>query len=497
MPLKIQVASADPVDTKADLVVIGVREGDEKSLGALDRALGGGLADLLRHDDFHAKKDQRVVLSTLGRLPAARVALFGLGKEELDDAAIRLYAASAAKLAQSEKAETLAVVVPKGIDAARHRFLAEGLVLGAYRFTKYLTGDRRPKKSLARVVLLAHGPKRPLAAEQRGVALGAAIGEAISLTRDLQNEPPNELTPTALAAAAAKSARSHGLKVTVMDYRRLQQEGMKLIVAVGQGSVNKPALVHITYAPKKKAKRKIVVIGKGLTFDSGGLCIKPAQGMGDMKTDMSGAANVVGFMAAVAALAPPDVEVHGILGCAENMPDGEAYRPGDVFGSLDGKTVEIINTDAEGRLVLADCLTYASRLAPDLIIDNATLTGACVVALGTNCSGFYATSGDLADAFGRAAREAGEQFWHMPLLEDLKDQLKSDVADLKHTGDRWGGSITAALFLREFVGKNIPWIHCDIAGPSLSSRAYGIYPKGGTGHGVLTFLRFLERGAGA
>jgi leucyl aminopeptidase len=287
-------------------------------------------------------------------------------------------------------------------------------------------------------------------------------------------------------------ARAAGLKATVFDAKRIEQEGMKLITAVGQGSVNEPRFVHIAYVPQKKAKKRVVVVGKGLTFDSGGLCIKPAQGMGDMKTDMSGAANVVGLLAAVAAL-KLDVEVHGILGCAENMPDGKAYRPGDVFGSLDGKTVEIINTDAEGRLVLADCLTYAVGLKPDLIIDNATLTGACVVALGMTCSGFYATSDELGESFARAAREAGEQFWRLPLLEDLKESLKSDVADLKHTGDRWGGSITAALFLREFVG-NVPWIHCDIAGPSLSPRAYGIYPKGGTGHGVLTFLRFLEGG---
>ena len=494
MPLKLQVVSSDPLDTKADLVAIGVREGDDSIFGALDRALGGGFTELIRREDFSGKKDSRLSLATLGRLPAARVLLLGLGKDEPSDAALRLFAATASKAAHADKAESLALVAPKGLEAERFRFLAEGLVLGAYRFSKYLTGDRRPKKELTRAAILVAG-KKSHTVEQRAVVRGAAVGEAINVTRDLQNEPPNELTPAALAATAAKVARTHGLKVTVMDYRRLQQAGMKLIVAVGQGSVNKPSLVHMTYTPKKKAKKKIVVVGKGLTFDSGGLCIKPAQGMGDMKTDMSGAANVVGFMAAVAALAPADIEVHGILGCAENMPDGEAYRPGDVFGSLDGKTVEIINTDAEGRLVLADCLTYASRLHPDLIIDNATLTGACIVALGANCSGFYATSDDLGASFARAAGEAGEQFWRLPLLEDLKEQLKSDIADLKHTGDRYGGSITAALFLREFVGKNIPWIHCDIAGPSLSTRAYGIYPKGGTGHGVLTFLRFLENGA--
>jgi leucyl aminopeptidase len=260
--------------------------------------------------------------------------------------------------------------------------------------------------------------------------------------------------------------------------------------AVAQGSHNEPRFIHMTYAPKKKAKKKLVFVGKGLTFDSGGLCIKPAPGMGEMKSDMGGAAAVLGLMAAVAAL-KPNVEVHGVIGAAENMPDGAAYRPGDVFGSLDGKTVEVVNTDAEGRLVLADALTYASRLSPDLLVDAATLTGACVVALGKTCSAFYTAEERLVHDLEGAAKEAGEQFWRMPLLEDLREQLKSDVADLKHLGDRWGGSISAALFLREFVGK-AKWIHCDVAGPVLADSAKGAYPKGGTGHAVLTFLKMVE-----
>jgi leucyl aminopeptidase len=210
-----------------------------------------------------------------------------------------------------------------------------------------------------------------------------------------------------------------------------------------------------------------------------------------MKSDMAGAAAVLGLMAAVGATRP-ELEVHALIGAAENMPDGSAYRPADVFSSLDGKTVEIINTDAEGRLVLADALAYAVGLKPDLIVDAATLTGAALVALGKTCSAFYATDDKLAAQLDAAAHEAGEAFWRMPLLDELAEQLKSDVADLKHTGDRWGGSITAALFLREFVGK-VPWLHCDIAGPVLAERARGMYPKGGTGHAVLTFLSLVER----
>jgi leucyl aminopeptidase len=495
MPFKLQVVATDPLETKADLAVYGAFEqGSSAPLAALQKAFGAGLKELVAQEDFKGKRDQKLSIPTVGRLPVGKVALLGLGDPaKLTDAHLRLFGAAATKLALAERAESVAITVPEGITGDRLRYLAEGATLGAYRFTKYFTGDRKPKRELARVTLVMPRGK-PIAREQKAAALGAAIGQAVSVSRDLQNEPPNELTPIALANVAARVAKQNGLKVTVFDRRKLEQTGMKLFIAVAQGSVNEPRLVHMTYTPPRKARQRIVIVGKGLTFDSGGLCIKPAQGMGEMKTDMSGAANVVGLMAAVAAL-KLDIEVHGILGCAENMPDGAAYRPGDVFGSLDGKTVEIINTDAEGRLVLADCLAYARSLKPDLIIDNATLTGACVVALGTNCSAFFTGNDSLADSFAQAAREAGEQFWRLPLLEDLKESLKSDIADLKHTGDRFGGSITAALFLREFVG-DIPWIHCDIAGPALANRAYGIYPKGGTGHGVLTFLRMLENSQG-
>ncbi|RYE94899.1 MAG: leucyl aminopeptidase [Myxococcales bacterium] len=489
MTLKLQVAASDPLKTRADLLVLTCTEkGSAAAVTALEKALGGSLKDLVARDDFKGKRDQRLTLPTLGKLPATSVILLGLGDAALDDAALRLVGASVGRLALADKARSVALVTPEGLPAARLRFLAEGIGLGSYRYERYFTGDRRPKRSLDTATLLVRG--KSSAAHTAAVALGQAIAVAVNTTRDLQNDPPNDLTPAALAQAFVKVARTHKLKSVLFDRKKLEAAGMQLFVAVGRGSRNEPQMVHVTYTPRGKAKKKVVVVGKGLTFDSGGLCIKPAQGMGEMKTDMSGAANVVGLMAAIASLGV-DVEVHGIIGCAENMPDGDAYRPGDVFGSLDGKTVEIINTDAEGRLVLADCLAYARNLKPDLIIDNATLTGACVIALGNTCSGFYATSDDLAERFALAAREAGEQFWRLPLLEDLKDSLKSDIADLKHTGERWGGSITAALFLREFVG-NVPWVHCDIAGPSLASRAYGIYPKGGTGHGVLTFLRFLE-----
>ncbi len=330
---------------------------------------------------------------------------------------------------------------------------------------------------------------------KKQIDLGQQIAAAVNLARDLSNEPPNVLHPVSLAAAAQAMAKANGLGIKVFDYKEILKRGMKLIDAVGRGSVNEPRFVHLSYVPKK-SKKRVVFVGKGITFDSGGISIKPAAGMGDMKHDMSGAANMVGLMAAVAAL-KPNVEVHALIAAAENMPDGNAYRPGDVWGSLDGKTVEIVNTDAEGRLVLADALAYGRALVPDLMIDNATLTGACMVALGSTCTGWYSNSESAATEFAAAVKQSGETMWRMPLLEDLREQIKSDVADVKQAGDRYGGSITAALFLREFIGDTKNWVHCDIAGPANLDRPQGwMQAKGATGHAVLTFLALLERAGG-
>jgi leucyl aminopeptidase len=490
MALQIQLASGDATSAVSDTLVICVCQGavaSHPAVAAVDKAFGGALLDHAKAVEFEAKLDQVLELPTLGRLKAKKLVLLGVGKkEELEGARLRASVAAAIRNNSGANTRTLHLVLPEAdFDL---RCVGEAVALGAYRFTKYFTGERRPKAELGKVsVHLARGSAS--AADKKALDLGVAIAEAVAITRDAVNEPPNVLTPEGLAQVARGIARKHKLKIKVLDKKGILAAGMNLHYAVGQGSENEPRFIHLSYTPKKKNK-KIVFVGKGITFDSGGLCIKPAAGMGEMKSDMGGAGAVLGLIAAVATVRP-DVEVHAIVAAAENMPDGAAYRPADVFTSMDGKTVEIINTDAEGRLVLADALTYATRLKPDIIIDAATLTGAALVALGKTCSAFYANDDDIARALEVAAREAGEQFWRMPLLEELGEQLKSDVADLKHTADRWGGSISAALFLREFVGK-FPWIHCDVAGPVLADRAKGMYPKGGTGHPVLTFLSFVE-----
>jgi leucyl aminopeptidase len=495
MPLDIQVRTESPTDVTSDVLVFGVlRTGAKGSLlsstlKSVDSALGGALAKAIAREDFSGKRDQTISLNTLGRIAAEKLVVMGLGERKTVGAPeVRTFAAKAARAANAEKATSLVLVLPASVEGYL-RATAEGLELGAYRFTKYFTAERKPKTDLARVVIALSGKMDAKA--KAAIGLGQSVGTAVNLSRDLSNEPGNVIYPETLAAAAEKVAKDNGLKVQVFDFKEIRRRGMKLIDAVGRGSAREPRFVHISWTPKG-AKRKLAFVGKGITFDSGGLSIKPAAGMGEMKHDMSGAANVIALMAAVAAV-KPKVEVHAIAACAENMPDGDAYRPGDIWGSLDGKTVEMINTDAEGRLVLADALAYAQALSADIVVDNATLTGACVIALGTTCSAWYANNEAAAAEFAAALKDSGETMWRMPLLEELREQIKSDVADIKQTGDRHGGSITAALFLREFVGDS-RWIHCDIAGPASIDRPHGwAQVKGATGHAVLTFLAMIER----
>jgi len=345
--MQIQLSSKDVTAAEADVLALFVVEGGldrQKAVLVLDERLDGALLKSAATAEFTGKADQSLELCTLGRLPAKRLVLIGVGpKRGLDEAAVRNYAATAARAANSANARSLAVAVPEKIPGVGLRVVSEGLVLGAYRFTKYLTGDRAPHARLEEaVVLKLEG--RPTPMDRRAIDSGMEIGYAVRIARDAVNEPANVLTPEALARLARRVARKHKLKVKVLDRQGIVEAGMKLHAAVGQGSVNEPRFIHLSYLPSKP-KAKLAFVGKGLTFDSGGLCIKPAAGMGEMKSDMAGAAAVIGLMAAVTVV-QPSVEVHGIVAAAENMPDAAAYRPGDVFGSLDGKTVEIVNVGA-------------------------------------------------------------------------------------------------------------------------------------------------------
>lgn len=488
--MKISLSNDAPQSVTADWLVVpasGKKPLQDATLQKLDRALGGALAAQIKEESFEAKRGKTLSIAGRGRLKAKHVLVVGLGDGGPNEATVRLFGVKAGRIAASHS--TLAVVAPS-TDPADLRALTDGILTGAYRYTRYLTGSRAPKKQLTKASVLLE--RKPSVEQKHAVIEGTVSASAVNFARDLVNCPPNDLTATVLAEQAQTRAKEIGVACKIWDKKGIEKLGMPLLLAVNRGSHEEPRFIHLTYKPESapEGTPRVVFVGKGLTFDSGGLCLKPAGSMLDMKCDMAGAAMTIATVLAAAELKLP-VEVHGVISSTDNMTGGNAYRPGDVFPSRDGKTVEIINTDAEGRLVLADALTYARELEPNYLIDHATLTGACTVALGGYRAGLFANDEKLLEMYRAAGEATGEQFWPMPLDEDLREELKSSIADLKHTGSRLGGAITAALFLREFVGE-CRWAHLDIAGPAFLEKAQGALPKGGTGFGVLTGLQFLR-----
>lgn len=488
--MKISLSTASITNVKTDLLAVGARASKvtrDKTLKSLDEAMGGALFEAISDEGFEGQSGEVLKVPTAGDLTASWVVVVGLGKGAASPRDAATVAVEAARSAKRHK--SLAIALPsEGVEAVRAA--AEGAVTGAYRYDRYLTGDRKPKGGLRTVTILSDKSNKSL---QGAVGEGQIVGEGINIARDLVNGPPNDMNAPALANEAKKAARSANVQCTVWNKKQIEKAGMTLLLAVNQGSITEPRFIHMKYTPRN-AKARVVFVGKGLTFDSGGLCLKPPKGMADMKCDMSGAAATIGIVYAAAKLKLP-IEVHGVIGATDNMTGGNAFRPGDVFPSLDGKTVEIVNTDAEGRLVLADALAYARELEPDYMIDHATLTGACIVALGQWTAGLFAGDDKLGKMYADAASDAGESFWRMPLNPELRETLDSAIADLKHVGGAHGGAITAALFLKEFVG-NTKWAHCDIAGPAFLDSPHALLPKGGTGFGVSTGVSFLRKVAG-
>jgi leucyl aminopeptidase len=370
--------------------------------------------------------------------------------------------------------------------------VAEGLALGAYGFTRYK--DDKPPLAAATVLTPLAGGKTAKAAKA-AVQRATVVAEAVHLVRDWVNTAPSDLSPRAFADSAREALGGLKLDVEVLDEKALRKGGYGGILGVGQGSVNPPRLVRIAYRPSR-AKAHVAFVGKGITFDSGGLSIKPNEGMITMKCDMAGAATVLAATAAVARLGLP-VAVTAYAAMAENMPSGTAQRPSDVLTMYGGTTVEVLNTDAEGRLVMADALVRATEDAPDLVVDVATLTGACMVALGSRTAGIMSNDDELLGTVHAIATDAGEQMWPLPLPTELREKLDSGVADLANvSGERYGGALTAGIFLKEFVGDGLRWAHLDIAGPAYNNGGpYGYTPKGGTGAGVRTLVRLVEEAA--
>ncbi|HJU65141.1 MAG TPA: leucyl aminopeptidase [Gemmatimonadaceae bacterium] len=487
MPLRISVRRGDPLSIDAALLVLALRKnaGLPETLRGLDQSLGGALGRALSRRDFRGSRDETLHLAGAASGPQ-RVLLVGLGAADEPSGAIRRAAALAARQARQMGASSIAWWDGEG-SAAASESAAVGLSLGAWEYIDLKTPppqeERKAPVENATILAAEDGA-------EEAAGRGAAIGEGINLARRLAMMPGNLCTPDHLAQVAREIAARHELEVTVLGRTEMEKEGMGSFLCVAQGTPQDPKLIALQYRGPGAQGKPIVLVGKGLCFDTGGISIKPAQGMEMMKFDMCGAAGVLGAIEAIARLALP-VNVVGLVGSTTNMPSGTAVKPGDVVRSHQGKYIEIINTDAEGRLVLADVLSYARRFDPAAVIDAATLTGACVIALGHTATGVFGSDEELVKEVLEAGKRSGELGWPLPLWDDYRDLIKSDVADMKNSGGRPAGAISAAMFLKEFT-EGYPWVHLDIAGTAYSESDLGYIPKGPTGIPVGMFVEFVR-----
>lgn len=484
--MEITKAGADFKIESAEVIGILAYEAEPANV-CLD-PLSGSLRDFCRRyvegEAFKAKA------GTMIKIPAAEgglkfVVVAGIGKrEEIDEDKVREAAFKVVRAAALKGVGTVFMQAPEAGERTRARSLAQGAELGVYRFDKYIRRDEDDRFRPLDRVLVAD-------ADEQGLREGRIIAGAQVYARDIANEPGNVVNPATLAEKARALADELGLECEIWDESRILAEKMGAFYAVGQGSANPPRFIRVTYNPEGASSGHTVLVGKGITFDSGGLDIKPADSMVTMKGDKSGACAVLGAVGAAARMGIPR-RVTAIIAAAENMPGDSAYRPDDILTARNGKTIEINNTDAEGRLTLADALAYASELKPDEIIDIATLTGACAVALGSSTAGLFANDDGLAERLAGASKRSGERLWRMPMDDpNLRKQLKSPVADIVNCGSRYGGAITAAMFLEEFVEKGIPWAHLDIAATDFIKEPCGYYVKGASGFGARTLTELL------
>ncbi|MBW2280570.1 MAG: leucyl aminopeptidase [Deltaproteobacteria bacterium] len=495
--MDVRVTRRDPLHTPADVLVIALTQAERvpRRARALDAALGGRIQEHLDAGTFEGKKGERVYLpgpDPDGSSGPRRVMLLGLGKEKGMDAERVRSAVGGALRAATERRSTsvgLALGALRRVaPAALAQAAAEGAVLGGYRFDKYRTNDD-PIPGVAKLQIHWLEAKNEPGV-RNGARTGVIVGESACLARDLSNEPGSVHTPAWLARQSRDMARQTGLRVRVLTERELEKRGMGAILAVGRGAAHPPRMIALEWGEKKTRRPTIALVGKGVTFDSGGISIKPAASMDAMKGDMSGGAAVIGAMRAVALLKLP-LHVVGIVGAAMNMPDGEAYVPGDIVHTAQGKTIEVLNTDAEGRIVLADALHWATSWEPDAIVDLATLTGAKVIALGSACCGVMGNDEKLIRRIRDAGDRAHERAWQLPLWDEHQEAIKGVVGDLKNTGGRQAGSSTAAALLSHFVG-DAAWAHLDIAGNERTETGTPYCVKGATGFGVRLLVELLR-----
>ncbi|HEX9219320.1 MAG TPA: leucyl aminopeptidase [Gemmatimonadaceae bacterium] len=485
--LSVSINSANPAEVGTALLIIALPENPSVAgIAALDAATQGALTRSIEMKDFRGSRDELLHLTGVAKGPR-RMLLVGMGAVTDRKAALRraatLAGRNAHRLGVGEAAWYSEQITPDEIEA-----VTVGLIAGSWEYAdlKSPAPEAERKKPLEKAIILASNTDDT----RRGLASGQAIGEGQSLARRLAMMPGNLCTPDYLAQTASDIAKRYGMGITVLGRREMEVEKMGSFLAVAQGTPQDPKLIALEYKGGKPNAKPVVLVGKGLCFDSGGISIKPAQGMEFMKFDMCGAAGVLGAFEALGQM-KPDVNVVGIIGATTNMPSGTAMNPGDVVKAQNGKSIEIINTDAEGRLVLADCLSYAKRFDPDVVIDAATLTGACVIALGHTATGVFSVDDALIAEILAAGKRAGEPGWPLPLWDDYKDLIKSDVADVKNSGGRPAGAVTAAMFLKEFA-EGYAWAHLDIAGTAYSETDLVTIPKGPTGVPTGTFIEFIR-----
>jgi len=494
--LKIQVSVGDPLVLERDALIVAVAEdeGQFKGIAAkVDKKFNGQLKKLREWGEVKGKLGEVTVVHTLGLMPPRRIVLVGLGKrDELDAEKIRRAVGSAVKALNKIGCKHVALALDNfsnGEIASETlgRAIAEAAILASYQYRQKSGDEEKPTLELLELIT----PNRRLALEvEKGVQLGTILANATNFARNLVNAPASEMTPNTLAEQAKSVAAKWGLKCEVYDEQWIEQVGMGALRAVSLGSDQPPRFIVMRYEGAEGAPA-IGLVGKGITFDAGGLCLKTAEGMLEMKGDMAGAAAVIAAMDAIAQL-KPKVNVIACVPATENMPSGKAFKPGDILQTLAGKTVEVVNTDAEGRLILADAIAYAKQQGASPILDAATLTGAAIIALGPFCTGAFGNDEKLVQEVIEAGKEAGEPIWAMPMLPDYRELIKSDFADIKNTGGRPGGAITAAWFIGEFVGDT-PWVHLDIAPTFWSDKDSHYLSKGATGVMVRTFVQFVLR----
>ncbi|RII28649.1 MAG: leucyl aminopeptidase [Geobacter sp.] len=491
--MHISLEVGDYLKHSCPVLAVGCFEedGDLEWITRLDRAMEGRLLPLCRQEDFAGKLDKTKMVHSLGRLPAERILLIGLGKRK-DFTVERLRRASGTmvqvlKKARLERGSSL-LHSAAGDDTDKIRAVAEGALLGSYEFSQYKTASGE-ESAVAELTFLCHD-KNVRTKVESFVAEAICVCEATFFARDLVSQPGNVATPAYLADKGLEMAAGYGIACRALERDELERLGMGAMLAVSRGSHEPPRFITLEYRSGKVKSRPIVLVGKGVTFDSGGISLKPRAGMERMKDDMAGAAAVLGTLKAAAALRLP-LHLVGLVPAAENLPGGSAYKPGDVVTAMSGKTIEIVNTDAEGRLLLCDALYYAQRYHPAAIIDVATLTGACVVALGNVATGLMGNNSGLKRALTRAGEASGERLWELPLWEEYGELMKSDIADLKNAGGPTAGTISAGWFLQQFVGRS-HWAHLDIAGTAWEEKGQPHIPKGATGVGVRLLIEYLR-----